>query len=210
MTREVPIPAAVAALPRDHAGRPIPWFVEWVDGKPDPRIASVSRLVDAVRFDLCWVCGRRRGRHVAFVIGPMCSINRISAEPPCHYDCAVYSARACPFLSTPTMHRRERHMPEDKLDPPGVMITRNPGVALVWCTKTFTVERFAKGLLFTIGDPVKCEWFAEGRPASRAEVMDSIESGLPALQAVARHDGPAACRDLDARYQAALALVPAR
>jgi hypothetical protein len=35
----------------------------------------------------------------SFVVGPMCGINRNSAEPPSHKECAQWSARNCPFLS---------------------------------------------------------------------------------------------------------------
>lgn len=202
------MPPNIAALPRDHIGRPVPWFVDTIDGKPDFRVMSWEALRDAVRFELCWVCGKRRGRTVSFVLGPMCAVNRNTAEPPCHRDCAVYSARFCPFLSTPRMVRRERNLPADYIDPPGEMIRRNPGVALVWTTRTFTVDRRPDGLLFTLGEPTETLWFAQGRPATHAEVMASIESGTPLLRDAADQDGRAAA-DLDRRLTAALALVPA-
>jgi hypothetical protein len=37
-----------------------------------------------------------------------------------------------------------------------------------------------------MGEPSQVEWWAEGRPATREEVQRSIDSGLPALEAVAR------------------------
>lgn len=203
------MPPGIAALRQDHIGRPVPWFVEWIDGKPDFRVASHENLRDAVRFQLCWVCGKRRGRNVAFVIGPMCAVNRVSAEPPCHKDCAVYSARFCPFLATPRMVRRERNLPADYIDPPGVMITRNPGVGLVWCTRDFTVERHGVGPLFRLGDPTETLWFAEGRDATHAEVMASIDSGMPTLREAADRDGRGAHAHLDRQLQVALRYVPA-
>ena len=88
-----PMPPAVAALPRNAQGYPIPWFVATLsDGSRDFRVASGERWHDAVRFNKCWVCGRTYGRFMSFLIGPMCAVNRITAEPPCHYDCAVYAA----------------------------------------------------------------------------------------------------------------------
>ena len=37
------------------------------------------------------------GVHKAFVIGPMCAVNRVIApEPPSHRDCGTFSARVLP------------------------------------------------------------------------------------------------------------------
>jgi hypothetical protein len=36
--------------------------------------------------------------------------------------------------------------------------------------------------LFRIGEPTSVAWYAEGRPATRKEVLVSIDSGLPLLQ----------------------------
>lgn len=203
------MPPGIAALPRDHIGRPVPWFVETIDGKPDFRVMSWEALRDAVRFELCWVCGKRRGRNVAFVLGPMCAVNRNTAEPPCHKDCAVYSARFCPHLSTPRMERRERNLPADYVDAPGIMIRRNPGVALVWCTRGFAVRNLPDGPLFTIGEPTEVLWYAEGRDATHAEVMASIESGMPLLRDADGVDNATAQANLDRQLSAALRHVPA-
>lgn len=204
---EIPVPARVAALPT-YRGYEVPWFVVWYDGVPDFRVADSGKLADAIRFGLCWVCGQRTGRTVAFVIGPMCAVNRISAEPPAHRDCAVYSARRCPFLSRPTMQRRDRGLPEH-VDPAGVMVERNPGVALVWTTRSHKPFRAPGGVLFNLGEPVETLWFAHGRPASRDEVLASIESGFPLLRAAADVDGAEAVAMLDAQLEVALRLVPA-
>jgi hypothetical protein len=203
------LPARMARLPRDKHGRPVPWFVHFDDaGVPDFRIIRRGGIDDALRFDLCWVCGTRRGRHAAFVIGPMCAVNRTTAEPPCHLDCATYSARACPFLATPNMQRRERGL-DHVVDPAGVMIARNPGVALVWSTRTWTTFPDPAGrLLFDIGDPTATAWWAHGRPATREEVLTSIETGLPILQAEAakQRGGP---EELEQMLLAARDYVPA-
>ena len=131
-----PLPPSMAALPRNAQGYPIPWFVATLaDGSRDFRIASGELWHDATRFNKCWVCGRTYGRFMSFVIGPMCAVNRITAEPPCHHDCAVYSALCCPFMASPNMHRRESGKPDESGPPGGIAITRNPGVGLVWTTQ---------------------------------------------------------------------------
>lgn len=212
----VEMPGPVAVLPRDKHGRPIPWFVDRdEDGVPDFRVVRKGGIRDAVRFDWCWVCGKRRGRHAAFVIGPMCAVNRVSAEPPSHLACAIYSARACPFLSTPSMRRRDRGLPEDYVDPAGVMLTRNPGVALVWSSRTwkpFTAPTpdGHVGVLFDVGEPTATSWWAHGREATAAEVTESITAGFPAILEAAKVDGPRAVTDLYRRLAVANTLVPAR
>jgi len=207
----VPMPARIAALPRDKHGRPVPWFVAWIDGLPDFRVIGAGNIVRAVNHRLCWVCGGPLGVHKAFVLGPMCAVNRNTAEPPSHLDCAVYSAKACPFLTTPHMRRRETGKPEDAANPAGLMIERNPGVALVWVTRRFRIwpEPDRRSALFEPGDPSQVLWFAQGREATRDEVMASIDSGLPLLREIAAEQGPEAEAALDRQLADALKYVPA-
>ena len=213
MSKHVPMPGRMARLPQDKHHRPVPWFVAWVDGTPDFRVIKPGAIQDALRHKLCWTCGTpfQRQEDRAFVIGPMCAVNRVSAEPPSHRDCAVYSATACPFLATPRMVRRDRRMPEGAAEPAGVMIRRNPGVALVWVTGYKSWRTFADGSggqLVNIGEPREALWFAYGREATRAEVLDSINSGLPILREMAGQDGPGACAELAAMHASALQFIP--
>lgn len=208
---DAPMPVGIARLPQDRHGRPIPWFVHCDPdtGVPDFRVVRRGGIDDALRFGLCWVCGLTRGRHAAFVIGPMCAVNRISAEPPSHLPCAIYSAQACPFLTTPRMRRRDSGMPDGLVDPAGVMIARNPGVSLVWSSRTWQAIPTDGGLLFGVGDPTAVRWFAQGRDATRVEVLDAIGSGLPLLRDMAAAEGEGALAALDGMHAAALELVPA-
>ena len=211
-----PVPPAVPdrmrRLPRDRHGRVVPWFVAVIDGVPDFRLVRPGGVTEAVRYARCWVCGTHLGRHVTYVIGPMCAVNRISAEPPSHRECAEYSARGCPFLSVPSMTRRPRGIAEaiEGIPQPGVIIPRNPGVALLWATlgpaRPFTAPG---GVLFDIGEPTGVGWYAHGRAATRAEVLASISTGLPLLEAEAAAEGPAAVADLAAMAERAMTLVPA-
>lgn len=205
----IPMPARIARLPRDKHGRPIPWFVHRdADGVPDFRVVRYNGIPDALRFDLCWVCGQRRGAWAAFVIGPMCAVNRVSPEPPSHRDCAVFSARACPFLANPQMRRRDRNLPEGTELPAGEMITRNPGVALVWVTRDWRPRRVDNGLLFGLGDPTETLWYAHGRDATRAEVLTSIQTGMPLLLQTAEKDGADAVAELEAQRRAVDVFLP--
>src|SRR5262245_17927108 len=106
--RDIPLPARMARLPISPAGYPVPWFVATIKGEPDFRVIGPDKIARAVRADLCWLCGQTLGRFKAFVGGPMCAVNRTSAEPPSHRECAEYAVRACPFLTRPRMRRNEK------------------------------------------------------------------------------------------------------
>lgn len=208
------LPPKMRGLPRDKRGFPVPWFVPWVDGQPLFPAMDPAKRNRAWRDRLCWVCGGKIGRVQVFVVGPMCAVNRTSAEPPCHLECARFSARWCPFLANPAMRRVGDAYKGHELNryAPGEMIERNPGVTLVWQTLRASVFPDGKGnYLFDIGKPHAVEWFARGRPAHRAEVLESIRTGLPILEQMAAADPDAveAKRELARRTRAALALVPA-
>lgn len=209
-------PPRIARLPRNRVGYPVPWFVATVDGEPDFRVVGTGKMNGAITFRCCWICGgslinRTLGpaaTQYAYVVGPMCAVNRTSAEPPAHRDCAIYAATACPFLTTPGMRRRDNNLPADASQPDGVMIRRNPGVALVWVTNDW---RMIPGYrLFHLGDPVETRWLTEGRDATREEVLASIDSGLPLLLAEAEQDPDpdGAHATLTAQYERALELLP--
>jgi hypothetical protein len=194
----------------DERGFPVPYFCAWIDGKPEFRAMDARKWRQAVRRKLCWVCGQQLGANLAFILGPMCAINRTISEPPSHRQCAEWSIRNCPFLSRPHMRRRENDMPEGVEDSAGIGIKRNPGVSLLWIAKDYQVvdDGFAKPLIH-VGDPLEYEWWCEGRPATREEVEASVESGLPILEAVAREQGPEAVAELARRKQEAERFYPA-
>lgn len=205
----IPMPETIGKLPIGPNGFPVPWFVAWVDGRPEFRCADPKKLKTAIRHRRCWVCGGPIDGWLAFVIGPMCSVNRVSAEPHCHRECAVFSARACPFLSKPHMVRRENDLPEGTSHA-GHMIRRNPGCCAVWVTKSYELVGDGYGkALFRVGPPAQVLWFAEGRAATRAEVLASVESGLPLLRGPAADQGPAAVAHLDRLLEDARQYFPA-
>lgn len=211
-----PMPPAVARLPRQEGtGYPIPWFVAWVDGKPDFRVVRAERIPIAIRERRCFMCGGLLvGLHgmtprATFPVGPMCIINRTSGEPPSHRACTHWAAQVCPFLLKPGKERRETNMPERAEAPGGISIPRNPGVIALWESNTWHPEHVGNGIIFKIGDPLAVVWLSEGRPATRAEVLDSIDSGLPILTKIADEDGPDAVAALHAMTAAAMHYLPA-
>lgn len=204
-------PARIRDLPVDARGFPVPWFVAWIDGAPDFRVVGPGRFVEAVRFERCWICGQRLGAFKAFTVGPMCAVNQTSSEPAQHLECARFAATSCPFLTTPSARRREHGLPAEAQEAAGHAIKRNPGVALVWVSRSFKVFRphaGAPGYLISFGEPTAVEWYAHGRRATRAEVAASIAGGLPQLSELAEQDGPRAIAELERRVAAVERLLP--
>jgi hypothetical protein len=202
------MPDRIKRLPRDHRGFPVPWFVHWIDGVPDFRVVSPGK-VDLAHKGRCWTCGEPLGVHRVYVIGPMCVVNRVTSEPASHRDCAEFAARACPFLTRPRMRRNEKDLPET-LSVAGIHLDRNPGAVALYETREATPFRSGDGVLFRLGEPAKVDWWAEGRQATRAEIIASIEGGYPQLFDIAtRYDGPAGVAELERQRVRALRLLPA-
>jgi len=205
------MPARFFKLPVDSRGYPVPRFVEWIDGVPDFRVMDGRFLTKAIKQKLCWLCGDPLGRYMAFVIGPMCAINRTNAEPPSHLDCARFAVKACPFLTQPRRIRNAADLPSEGEEPAGFAIKRNPGVALIWVTESYRIYQAhagREGMLFDLGEPTLLEWYAHGRKATREEVMHSINTGLPILREMAEQEGPDSITALEQQIERGLALVP--
>ena len=207
-----PLPKRFTKLPVDARGYPVPAFVARVAGEYDFRIVKPGWPQHCYRHRRCWLCGEPLGRRAVFVIGPMCVVNRVTSEPPCHLDCAEFAARACPFLTKPMAVRNERDMPTDTINPAGDMIRRNPGCcALVTAVKwrVFDAHAGQPGKLIRIEDPVAVSWWAHGRTATRDEVWASIESGIPLLMGPAEAQGQAAVDELTRLINDAQTYLPA-
>jgi hypothetical protein len=208
-----PMPDRIARLPV-HRGYPVPWFCIWRDGTPDFRIIDTAKFKPAILEKRCWICGQKLGAFLAFAIGPMCAINRVTGEPPSHRACTEWAMTACPFLTQRQTKRRMNDLPETYKEPAGIGLTRQPGVALLWMTKHYRVMHIEEsegtngGLLFMVGEPLDVAWYRDGRPATRAEVVESIESGYPFLLEAAQEDGPKAVKLLESYRDRAWRLLP--
>jgi hypothetical protein len=213
------MPPRMRQLQKDKVGRPIPWFVPQVDGEYDFRFTDMQKIVLAIKGELCFICGQKLNRvknsHApkgTFVAGPMCLINRTSAEPPNHTDCAEWSSKACPFLTKPMKVRRTSDMPEEVAEPAGVMIERNPGVTALIESERWSYFKVpdgmgGQGILFNFDRITTVRWMAEGWAASTDQVLTSIETGLPQLIEISA-DEPGALRALAMKTRGALRWLP--
>jgi hypothetical protein len=207
-----PPPDRIKNLPIDARGYPIPWFViEMPDGTRDFRIADQNKRIRAVRERLCWICGGKLGRHVAFVIGPMCAVNRNTSEPGCHRDCAVFAATGCPFLTRPKAQYRTATLPEGSKGIVGGL-PGNPGACAIWITETFKPYRAGPNpsdWLIRIGEPTEVLWYCEGKPATRKQILDSFDKRLFLLHDIAKQEGPEAENALKQMVEKTMTLLPA-
>jgi len=165
------MPARIKALPVDEHGYPVPWFVGWVDGKPDYALIEFDKFVRAADEKRCWVCGEFLGAHRAFVTEAMAAFTRLTTEPPCHSECAIFSVTACPFLT-----KRWVRAGEENLE-----------VAWVWITKSYKWEtdvdliRDMHDVRFRIGTCRKVLFYTAGRKATLEEVRRSMDAALRVL-----------------------------
>jgi hypothetical protein len=209
--KDIEMPERIAMLPRSARGFPVPWFVAWVDGEPDFRVIKPEGIEEAVKHGTCWICGYSLGMTATYVSGPMCGINRTTSEPPSHHACADYAAEACPFLSRPDARRRDAGLPEEAHAAPGTPIDRNPGVVMLWRGPSLPLPftPHTGGTLYHLPDPARVDWIAEGRKATRDEVIASVESGIPLLRDAAAAEGPEALKALHEQVKAFYYVLPA-
>lgn len=187
----------MAKRPRDPRGFPVPYFVAWVDGVPLFHVVDEEKWLRCVRHRRCWLCGEELGRRFAFVLGPMCTISRVTSEPPEHHDCAEFAARYCPFMVNPRMKRLPQStLPEGYQPPAGVHVERNPGTYAIWSTASYQPFKVANGILIRVGDPLRVSWWREGKPADRATAVAAIEDGCPIVMQDAVKNGREYVADL--------------
>lgn len=174
------LPTRMRFLPVSPHGYPVPFFVAAVNGAWDFRVADPAKWTLCVRQELCWVCGQPLGVFRTFVLGPVAALNRISAEPPSHLDCAEFAARACPFLLLPKARRRE--VDGATVAPGGQPLGHNPGVCALWSSKTGRPLTGAGTGLFDVGAPTTVRWYSQGREATREEVIEALDAGLQRMR----------------------------
>jgi hypothetical protein len=205
--KDIPLPARLARRPVNDRGFPVPWFVSFRDGDWDFVNLDPEKIAIAYRQQTCWLCGEKLGQFKSFVIGPMCSINRVTSEPAQHKDCSEYAVRSCPFLVRPNTKRNTKAtMAPGNI--PGIHLDHNPGASLIWTTKSYKPIRVDHGVLFELGDPVDVSWWAHGRKATRAEIDAAIAKGIPRLRQAAAMQGRGSIAELERYLARAEKLLP--
>jgi hypothetical protein len=114
---DIPMPAAVAARPRDERGYPVPAITPWQDGEPRFAATGTARSYLCAVERLCSVCGTAMapGPVWRVVAGPEADAIKAAGaeyvnaaatvEAPGHRVCMLYAAVVCPYLARPTARR---------------------------------------------------------------------------------------------------------
>lgn len=140
-------PDTMRALPRDAAGKILPYFLGKGEGI-DP-----AKWSDCVRFNRCWLCGTPMGSYKVFILGAAAVVNRISGDPPAHRDCARFLVQAQPEV-----------------------LVAQPELMFLWTTKTYSLMRWNKSRLLEVGPTMDVSCWLNGRPATRAELDAALET----------------------------------
>jgi len=205
---DIPLPVRLARRPVNTRGFVVPWFASIIRGDWDFVNLDERKIELAYRQQICWLCGEKLGQFKSFVIGPMCSINRVTSEPAQHRECSEYAVKACPFLARPGAKRNAKATIEpDNIA--GIHFDHNPGASVIWTTKSYKPVQLPNGVLFELGEPVELSWWAQGRKATRAEIDAAIAKGLPKLRQVAALEGREAFKELEDQIKRAEKLLPA-
>lgn len=159
------MPARIARLPK-FQGIPVPFYVPDIEGRPDFGAVRPRAIAECHLEKLCWICGDKTGAFKAFVTSASNGITRMVQEPPCHADCAEYTAR--------------------------VAMAASDDVALVWVTRSYEPVPVEEGLFFRMGFPEQRQFWFRGRPAAAHEIASSLKRNIGALRDQALQQGPEA------------------
>lgn len=133
MGLNIEIPKELSHLKIDSRGYPVPYFVSWIDGKPEFRYLDPERLYMIFDRKVCHICGTKLpSDYVYFISGPMGLQNRISSDAGMHRVCAEFSLKACPHLYLQKAERRENdELGKEIASQPSVLIKEKPPVVIL-------------------------------------------------------------------------------
>ena len=153
----VPVPAAIAALPRDPAtGYPAFFTVQQPDGSVNFKGMNMERWLIAGRDRLCGICGQPLGYWICFAGGPKSASTRIFTDPPMHQECLDYAWLVCPYLIHNGYVRPEPQPGTFIPDPYGDR--GRPAKLGVYLTREYTRLAVDGAYYFKASAPKSIEW----------------------------------------------------
>lgn len=163
MTDDLVVPLGLRLARRDEQGRPVPWFHHVDDaGVVDLARIRVGGVRDAINGNLCWTCGKTRGRWATFVGHPtMIPGGGLTTEPPSHRPCAIWMARTFPYIAEPADAMRS----EEYL-----------GVTVAVSSKSWSVVETVAGLALHVGKPTEVLWFVGGALVEASVAVAEVEA----------------------------------
>lgn len=158
------IPPFLSHLPVDPRGYVIPFFVAYVDGKPDFRLLDQQKQHYCIEKKLCSICGKKiKDNRFWFISGPIGFHNRVSSDPGMHERCARYSLKVCPHLYFHKADRRDSNLPEEIIDQKKIspiLQDKPKHIVLTKADKYHTVPSTVKGHVVIRYRPIYAEQFA--------------------------------------------------
>lgn len=183
---DVPMPAAVAARPRDPRGYPVPAITPWEAGQPVFAATGIARTLLCAVERRCSICGLAMppgpvwrvvgGAEVAAIeaaraAGQPYRNRAATAEAPGHRACMLYAAVVCPYLARPNARRG---MPASAAGlSAGRGDRRGSGGAV--CGFESVEFRYVDTVLFRFADLIEFLPHEEGS-AQLAELVRSVEA----------------------------------
>ncbi len=211
---EVPLPAAVAARPRDERGYPVPAITPWTDGAPAFAELNSFRTLICLTERRCTVCGTKLPRGPVYRVVDGEAADLIEAvldagksyvnvaparEGPGHRSCMLYSAMVCPHLSSSGARRTTEATVGTQTLPKGD--PRGPSAAVVGYDD-FNWKVGERSLEIFFGQPVELLRYAEG-----ADLGDELRAEIAREQPPAQSCPPYLLDDDASAEQAARAII---
>lgn len=126
------IPEYLKHLKVNSKGYPIPFFVAYVDGKPDFRLLDARKQGYCIDQKLCAICGKKLFKNsYYFISGPEGYKNKIATDPAMHRNCAEYSLNMCPHLHIEKTTRRESGLEKLHEQQGEIMLDKPPMLLLI-------------------------------------------------------------------------------
>lgn len=117
---DIPMPARLAARPRDVRGLPVLAITPWEHGEPRFAITGTARILICAVERRCSICGTEMAPGPVFRVvageeadaigaasaaGVPYANQAATVEPPGHRSCMLYAAVVCPWLARPNARR---------------------------------------------------------------------------------------------------------
>lgn len=161
--QSVPMPAGIAARPKDARGFPIT-FVTLIqsDGRPDFTTVDGGKIMRCIYEDLCGLCGQDlgQGQPVAFIGGPISCSGGNFLDPPMHPECAKYAMQVCPHIAIDTSRYAKPKEGEGRELFQGVSPDR-PDKFGLYATDAFKVVNYMGQPMFSANPPIEIIWSNE-------------------------------------------------
>lgn len=173
---QVPMPARIAARPRDERGYPVPAITPWPDGSPAFAQQGSFRTMICLAERRCTICGTKMRPGPVYRVVSDDLVDNIALaldagkrymnlapafEGPGHLICMLYSAIVCPYLASPGARRQSpttvagEHIPRG--DPRGT-----EGAVVGFDSYRWQIRAGADGIEIFFGQPVDMLSYANG------------------------------------------------